>query len=61
MSRQCTNKFMVTACAVDSLYDSLCCHFFYILFVCSINFIPILLQRERTQVTTPRCDTRSLP
>ena len=21
---QCTNKFMVTACAVDSLYDSLC-------------------------------------
>jgi len=29
--------------------------------VLSMNIIPPLPQRERTHVTTPRCDTRSSP
>ena len=54
------SRSTLTACMTACANDSLCCHFFYILFVRSINFIPILLQRERTQVTTPRCDARSV-
>ena len=35
--------------------------FLYMLFVLSMNFIPILPRRERAHVTTPRRDTQSSP